>query len=238
MALLLYDFRKKLLNIQMYPMVGWNSVQTKNSLKCYLHNFALAIMRKLFLAACIFFSCAACHNKEKQESKNLFGFRLNSIDQSQYDFAGIKKNKASVFIFLAPDCPLSQNYSLTLNTLADKFKEDTVFFYGIIAGKNFEKKEVEDFVNKFKIKIPVLLDEELNLAAYFDASKTPEVFVANSEGIILYKGAIDDWAIDLGQHRSVITQHYLEDALKNFVSDKEIPVKETKAVGCFIERNL
>ena len=195
-------------------------------------------MRKLFLALCIFFSVAACHKKGNEEKNNLFSFRLFSTNNSSFDFSILKNSKASVIVFLAPDCPLSQNYTLTLNALSDKFQNNRVAFLGIISGKGFKKEEVDSFVNKFKIKFSVLRDEDLNLAAYFKATKTPEAFAVNSEGKILYAGAIDNWAVDLGKHRSVITEHYLEDALKNIVENKEIQIKKTEAVGCFIERKL
>ena len=149
----------------------------------------------------------------------------------------LKKNKVSVFIFLAPDCPLSQNYSLTLNNLSEQFKTNKIEIYGIISGNNFKKNEIQDYVSKYKIRFPVLLDTDFKLATYFNAEKTPEVFVVNPEQKILYRGAIDNWAADLGVHRSVISEQYLGDALNNIVHDSEVKIKETKAVGCFIEKN-
>ena len=44
----------------------------------------------------------------------------------------VQNHKATVFTFLAPDCPLSQNYALTLNTLDMQFKPMNVGFYGVI----------------------------------------------------------------------------------------------------------
>ncbi|MEO5571105.1 MAG: redoxin domain-containing protein [Bacteroidia bacterium] len=190
----------------------------------------------LILIPYIFFLFISCNEKRTGTAENLFSFKLSTTDNSQYDFSSLKNNKASVFIFLASDCPLSQNYTLTLNKLQEQFKKNSIVFYGIIAGTNFNKKEVDDFVNKYKINFPVLLDSGFNLAAYFKASKTPEVFVVNPEQKILYKGAIDNWAADLGVHRTVITEHYLEDALTNIIQNNDVRIKETKAVGCFIEK--
>lgn len=195
-------------------------------------------MRKLFSASCIFFSLTSCYKNGKDGNTHLFSFKLFSATDVQYDSSLLKKNKVTVFIFLAPDCPLSQNYTLTLNSLNDQFLKDSIAFYGIIAGKGFEKKEVDEFVNKYKINFPILLDKTFNLANYFNATKTPEVFVVNPGETILYKGAIDNWASDLGVHRSVITERYLEDALKSIVQNTDVHLKETKSVGCFIERKL
>jgi len=190
----------------------------------------------MLLKLCLFFLFISCGENATVNSRELFSFKLSSSDNLQFDFSLLKNNKASVFIFLAPDCPLSQNYTLTLNNLQEHFKENNILFYGIIPGNNFNKIEVNDFVNKYKINFRVLLDPDFNLAAYFNASKTPEVFVVNSEQKNLYKGAIDNWASDLGVHRSVVSEHYLQDALNSIIENTEVKIRETKSVGCFIER--
>jgi hypothetical protein len=61
------------------------------------------------------------------------------------------------------------------------------------------------------------------------------VFLVNSEGQTIYQGAIDNWAPELGQHRTVITEHYLLDSLNGFVRIGRVSVSTTKPVGCFIE---
>lgn len=186
-----------------------------------------------FFAALISFSCN--HNSTENKAA-LFSIELKLLNDSVFFLSEIKNNKASVFVFLAPDCPLSQNYTLTLNNIFSQFKNDSIIFYSIIPGKDFDKKDVNEFVSKYKINSRVLIDRDLILTRYLDATKTPEVFVITSAGNVAYKGAIDNWAVDLGQHRKVITEDYLEDALNNIKDNKEVQIKETQAVGCFIER--
>lgn len=154
------------------------------------------------------------------------------------DVSLLKDKRAAVFVFLAPDCPLSQNYTLTLNNLQAQFDEASVGFYGVIAGVHYSKEEVDKFVEIYKVRFPVLLDPDMQLADFFGATATPEAFAVNARGDVIYRGAIDNWAVDLGQHRSVITGHYLMDALNSFIRSGDVPTKETRAVGCFIERNL
>jgi hypothetical protein len=152
----------------------------------------------------------------------------NQVRISDY----LKDKPAAVFVFLAPDCPLSQNYTLTLNNLRTQFQASGMESYAV-----FESDAgVDDFVSTYKLTLPVIRDRDFRLADFFGAMKTPEVFAVDSAGKLFYKGAIDNWAPELGQHRTVITEHYLLDALNAFLQHKDIPVKETKAVGCFIER--
>ncbi len=147
----------------------------------------------------------------------------------------VANHKASVFIFLAPDCPLSQNYTLTLNNLHAQFRNDAAF-YGVVAGDGFKQSEIDGFVKTYKVSFPVLHDRDFRLTDFFGAVKTPEVFVVNRQAETLYKGAIDNWAADLGEYRTIITSNYLRDVLNGFLRDNDVPLKETHAVGCFIER--
>jgi hypothetical protein len=81
-----------------------------------------------------------------------------------------------------------------------------------------------------------LLDPAATLARFFDATVTPEAFVVSPNGTPVYRGAIDNGTPELGQHRTVITEHYLLDALNSFITNGSVPVRSTKPVGCFIER--
>ena len=155
--------------------------------------------------------------------------------QKPSPISGFLNNKqAAVFVFLAPDCPLSQNYTKTLNELRARFQSERVEFYAVFAGKAV----VDDFLSTYKIAFPVLLDRDFQLADFFGATKTPEAFAVDSMGRTAYKGAIDNWAPELGQHRTVITEHYLLDALNSLLEHKEVRSSHTEAVGCFIERNI
>jgi hypothetical protein len=150
--------------------------------------------------------------------------------------AMVKSNSASVFVFLAPDCPLSQSYTLTLNNLFGRFSARSIGFYGVFSGDASGKPEIEEFVRHYAIKFPTLVDLDFRIADFLGAMKTPEAFALDPRGKVIYKGAIDNWAPALGQHREVITEHYLLDALTDFLENKTVRMKQTAAVGCFIER--
>ena len=166
----------------------------------------------------------------------LVGCTTAAPRKGSLDFSLLGDKKAAVFVFLAPDCPFSQNYTLTLNDLQAQFAADSVAFYGVVAGTGFRKAEIDEFAQAYKIAFPVLPDRNFALADFFHAMKTPEAFVVNSRADLIYKGAIDNWAADFGRHRRTITEHYLLDALNSWIRGDEVPIKETEAVGCFIER--
>ena len=178
----------------------------------------------------------SCHKETPQIPASLFSYRLALSNDSLLNFETLKNNKSSVFVFLAPDCPQSQSYTLTLNELHSTFRNTGVGFYGVVVGDNYDRKEIDGFIAQYKVGFPMVLDHEAALAKFFGAMVTPEAFAVSSEGMPVYQGAIDNWSPELGQHRTVITEHYLLDALNSFIRTGKVSVSKTKAVGCFIER--
>jgi len=145
------------------------------------------------------------------------------------------QNKPVVFIFLSPECPLCQSYSIRINELQQEFKNDSLEFIGVVAGNFYPKQQIRQFLIKHQLNLTVLLDPDFKLTNTLQASITPEVFLTKPGGSVVYSGAIDNWAIDLGQKRPVISEHYLRNALISLRSNSPINPEKTKAIGCFIE---
>lgn len=141
----------------------------------------------------------------------------------------------SVFIFLSPDCPLCQSYTLTINQLNQKYRTKDVSFIGVIPGKSVSVADIKNYQRNYKLNTPVYRDPELKLTQYLGATITPEAFVLNQKGEIRYSGRIDNWAYELGKKRTVITSHDLNNAISNVLKNPNTQIQKTKAVGCFIE---
>jgi hypothetical protein len=137
-----------------------------------------------------------------------------------------------------PECPMCANYSKVINELAPKYLSDSIQFYGLFTGPFSTEREIKAFALKYKVEIPFILDPEYRLASYFNAEVTPEVFVLDSSGKLVYQGLIDNWAIALGKKRKRASEHYLADALEAINSGNDLEVEFTKAVGCIIEYDI
>jgi len=182
----------------------------------------------------LFLLLTACSSKPPSD---LFSFEMAALN-GRVDFSSLRSSKASVFIFLAPDCPLSQNYTRTLNLLRNEFAQDSIAFYGVAAGNLSQDADIDRFIKKYSIDFPVLLDRDYRLTNFFGATVTPEAFAVDLKGKIAYKGAIDNWASALGARRIAATEHYLRDALNSLRRNEEPRIKQIPPVGCFIERGL
>jgi len=143
--------------------------------------------------------------------------------------------KTYVMIFLAPECPLCINYSLTLNQLHKEFGNNQIKFTGIFPGKHDTQEEVLNYIQQYNIPFTCLWDKEKHLSHFFEAGITPEVVVSDTEGNVLYKGRIDNWAYSLGKKRAVITRHDLKEVLEKRKSGIAFKPYQTQAIGCIIE---
>ncbi|HUB60448.1 MAG TPA: thioredoxin family protein [Puia sp.] len=74
------------------------------------------------------------------------------------------------------------------------------------------------------------LDNNAILASAFGASRTPECFLFDKNGILVYHGAIDDSPGD----PSAVKRHHLLAAIDEMLAGKPVTVKETRSVGCSI----
>lgn len=144
---------------------------------------------------------------------------------------------ASVLIFVSPNCPLSQNYSRTINQLDSMFSAQQVVFQLVFPGQ-ITQAAIDSFTTQYRLHQQVIPDSMYLLAKKLQATTTPETFIFNTHGKLVYQGAIDNWAVDLGQKRQVITAFYVRDVLQAMIDDAPIPYTKTTAVGCFIETGI
>jgi len=179
-----------------------------------------------------------------------FAFLFVGCEKKVKDFANIKvensegkeikltqlKDKLSVYTFLSPECPLSENYTRTLLLMQDSLQQDGVTFYYVFPGSFYPRQQIEQFAKTYAMPLSKFLyDVNYQFRDYCKASTTPEAFLINEHGEILYSGAIDNWAITLGKQRQLVTENYLADAINESLQGKKITLRSVKAVGCIIE---
>lgn len=92
------------------------------------------------------------------------------------------------------------------------------------AMKNYAKAQAYDWY--------YAVDKNSVLADAFGANRTPECFLFDKNGKLVYHGAIDDNPTD----ESSVNRHHLKEAINEVVSGKAVSVKKTKSIGCNIKR--
>ena len=157
---------------------------------------------------------------------------LKDIENKSHTIKKLSKDKkVVVLIFLATECPVLDEYVERIVKLAKDYKEKEVQFVGIHSNKHETIKDIKSYRKKNKLEFPILKDPENVIADYFQARRTPEVFVIDNKHILRYKGAIDD-------NRKTPKINYLTNILNLLLDGKVIPEKQkkTRAIGCTIKR--
>ena len=97
-------------------------------------------------------------------------------------------------------------------------------------------EDVKGYVSDCKITFSVAKDYDQRMAVSLGATRTPEIFVIDRGGRIVYQGRVDD-QYEPGVARKKVTQHDLRDAIVSLVEGRTPDVKQTLAVGCLIGRS-
>lgn len=147
----------------------------------------------------------------------------------------IQKSNVSLylFVFLSPECPLCKNYSTVLNTIEKKYG-NKLQVYGLVPGATYTQKDLQTFSNDYKIAFPLLIDRQKAFSNYVQATVTPEVVLTDKVGTVVYRGAIDDWVQELGKKKIKPQQHYLVEAIEQYLLGEPVLVKQTTPKGCLI----
>ena len=146
----------------------------------------------------------------------------------------IEKDAYQVYVFLAPKCPICQDYSLKLKELNDSYAADGFTFIGVFPNDHSSEEDIEAFKEKYAIPFELRKGDK-SLARELGASITPEVFIVNSEKETLYSGRIDNTYFRVGGRRTNTTTNDLEEAILSIKNNQPIAVANTQAIGCIIE---
>ncbi len=91
---------------------------------------------------------------------------------------------------------------------------------------------MKNYAAEQKLTVPYVMDKKSELADAFGATRTPQCFLFDKDGVLIYKGAIDDNVKD----PNAVKQFYLRDAMLALLMGSKPPVAETKSIGCTIKR--
>ena len=142
------------------------------------------------------------------------------------DFRG----RIVALVFWSARCPWSDRADTQLALLSAKWASAVDIIR--IAGN---ADEPDDEMRKTSLERktgPVLLDRAFTAAETLGAVSTPHIFLVDEEGILRYRGALDDATM----RHPVATRHYLSEAV-DAIRQKRLPQPaETLAYGCAIVR--
>jgi len=191
------------------------------------------IIKKIFASVIVisiyFLSMAASFvyfSSEKVED-----FTLADYNGKKHSLSDYKISNAIVVIFVATECPISNDYNSRMENLFKEYNQKGIAFLGINSNKAESVDRIKEHAEENGLTFTILKDEKNVIADKFEASFTPETYVLNGNFEILYHGRIDN-----SRKESDVETKDLENALNEILAGKEVSKKETKAFGCTIKR--
>ena len=139
---------------------------------------------------------------------------------------------ATAVVFYSTECPISNQYSPTLNAIAGSWPSGSFALVGICVDPDTSAVAVAEHAREFGLKFPVALDRDGSIAARFGTRVTPEALVLDSEGKVRYRGRIDDQYSARGKRNANPQAHELRDALAAVLEGRPVAVDHAEAVGC------
>ncbi len=139
--------------------------------------------------------------------------------------------KATALVFLSVHCPCSNSYNARLSRLAAEYAGRSVALVGINANASENSAAVAVHAKKNNLTFPVFKDVGGRVADALGAQCTPEAFVFDAAGRLVFHGPVDDSRDPAG-----VQERYLARALDAVLSGAPVPPPTTKAIGCAIER--
>lgn len=158
-------------------------------------------------------------------------FKLPDTDGAEHSLKALAGKNGAVLIFIATKCPVSNAYNDRMEKLAQDYKAKGINVIGINSNNTEPAAEVKSHAGEKHLTFTILKDDGNKIADRLGATRTPEAYVIDASGKLVYHGRIDN-----SQNTANITSSDLRDALDEMLSGKAITKTGGAAFGCSIKR--
>lgn len=93
-------------------------------------------------------------------------------------------------------------------------------------------QDMQTYAREQGYKWQYVVDSHNEIANAFTANRTPECFLFDGNGKLVYHGAIDNSPADITNVKRV----HIQEAINEMLSGKDVTVKKSRSVGCTIRR--
>lgn len=140
------------------------------------------------------------------------------------------KDKIVVLNFSTPECPCSRSVDGALAELAAAYADKDVVFLGVNSNFFMDPESLRDYAKSVGVTYPILKDDDVELADAAGARVTPEIFVKDKNGKVVFHGPPDNRL----NPKATPTEFYLKDALEALTTGKPIEKTNITPWGCSI----
>lgn len=163
--------------------------------------------------------------------------KMKSINGNQVSFDDVMNKNGLLVMFSCNTCPVVRGYQPRTNEICQYAMSKQIGV--ILLNSNQANRDNGDSYSDMKAygekngyTWNYVVDNNSVMANAFGANRTPECFLFNKDGKLVYHGAIDNNPNSAAE----VTRKHLGIAIDEMLAGKDIEVKETRSVGCAIKR--
>jgi hypothetical protein len=159
--------------------------------------------------------------------------RMRAVAGAATSVGDIAGARGTLVLFLCNHCPWVQRWNPRIAAIGNAARKQGI---GVVAvNSNDPARITQDGFAEMRVmaraqgyEFPYVVDSGSRLARAFGAERTPEAFLFDAAGRLVYHGAIDDNADDA----TAATRHFLRDAIGAVIAGKQPPLAQSKSLGC------
>jgi thioredoxin-related protein len=162
---------------------------------------------------------------------------IKDISGNEITLNNMIKVNGLLVMFSSNTCPFVKRNEQRIAAISDYAYKNQIGFVMVNSSEGERKGEESFFAMQKHARDKswnwyYAIDENAVLANAFGAERTPECFLFDKNGKLVYHGAINDNPGNSG----AVTREHLIIAIEEILSGKDVTIKETRSVGCRIKK--
>jgi thioredoxin-related protein len=163
--------------------------------------------------------------------------KMKDISGKEISLKEAKKKNGLLVMFSCNTCPYvikNQQRTVEISNYALKNDIGVILINSNEAQRNDDDsfKAMQDYAKEQGYNWYYTVDKNSELADAFGANRTPEAYLFNKDGKLVYHGAIDDNPTN----EAAVSRKHLKEAINETLNGKNVSVQTSRSVGCSIKR--
>lgn len=162
--------------------------------------------------------------------------KMKNVDGRELSIGDVTGKRGTLVIFMCNHCPWVKMWQGRIAKVGNAALARGIGVIAVNANDPAAYPE-DDFDNTktrakdLAFKFPYVVDATSDLARAFGATRTPEAYLFDAGGKLVYHGAVDDNA----KEAKSVENPWLQQAVTAVAAGKAVATTETKAFGCGIK---
>lgn len=159
-----------------------------------------------------------------------------SIGEPNMGLSEVMGKRGAIVVFSCLHCPYVVGSIGRIEALAKRAQEAGIGFVAInanAANPNYASDSAERTTQACKkgVPYPFLIDADQSVSNAWGAERTPEFYLLNEMGVLVYRGRYDDSPTN----PNLATTSEMEDALGQYLAGENVKNSQTDSIGCSVK---